>query len=130
MNLRKIANRAIRKVNPNISATLKLNMGISTDETGKRIARFEEIAVKIQPQSLSTQDLQLFDSLAQQGQLLNVYISGQIHALRRLSQKGADKLVFKAFGENEESEWLIKSVAESFPNWCKVVVWRQKVVVL
>ncbi|HDL3483856.1 TPA: hypothetical protein PW454_001803, partial [Mannheimia haemolytica] len=60
------------------------------------------------------------------GQLLNVYISGQIHALRRLSQQGADKLVFKAFGEKTESEWLIKSVAESFPNWCKVVIWRQK----
>lgn len=125
MNLRNIANRAITAVNPNIPATLKLNVGVQTDDTGKRVAKFDEVRVKIQPQSLSTQDLQLFDSLAQQGQLLNVYISGQIHALRRLSQKGADKLVFKAFGENEESEWLIKSVAESFPNWCKVVVWRQ-----
>ena len=125
MNLRNIANRAITAVNPNISATLKLNVGVQTDDTGKRVAKFDEVRVKIQPQSLSTQDLQMFDSLAQQGQLLNVYISGQIHALRRISQKGADKLIFKAFGENETSEWLIKSVAESFPNWCKVVVWRQ-----
>lgn len=125
MNLRQIANRAITTVNPNIPAVLKLNAGTETDDTGKRVAKFDEINVKIQPQSLSTNDLQLFDSLAQQGQLLNVYISGQIHALRRLSQQGADKLVFKAFGEKTESEWLIKSVAESFPNWCKVVVWRQ-----
>ncbi|MDW0617879.1 hypothetical protein P2G70_10150 [Mannheimia haemolytica] len=126
MNLRQIANRAITAVNPNIPAVLKLNEGMETDDTGKRVAKFDEINVKIQPQSLSTNDLQLFDSLAQQGQLLNVYISGQIHALRRLSQQGADKLVFKAFGEKTESEWLIKSVAESFPNWCKVVIWRQK----
>ncbi|OAQ15405.1 hypothetical protein F480_02390 [Bibersteinia trehalosi Y31] len=126
MNLRQIANRAITTVNPNIPAILKLNTGTETDDTGKRVAKFDEINVKIQPQSLSTNDLQLFDSLAQQGQLLNVYISGQIHALRRLSQQGADKLVFKAFGEKTESEWLIKSVAESFPNWCKVVIWRQK----
>lgn len=125
MNLRKIANRAITAVNPNIPAILKLNEGMETDDTGKRVAKFDEINVKIQPQSLSSNDLQMFDTLAQQGQLLNVYISGQIHALRRISQKGADKLIFKAFGENEESEWLIKSVAESFPNWCKVVVWRQ-----
>lgn len=125
MNLRQIANRAITTVNPNIPAVLKLNVGMETDNTGKRVAKFDEINVKIQPQSLSSNDLQMFDTLAQQGQLLNVYISGQIHALRRISQKGADKLIFKAFGENEESEWLIKSVAESFPNWCKVVVWRQ-----
>lgn len=125
MNLRQIANRAITTVNPNIPAVLKLNVGMETDDTGKRVAKFDEINVKIQPQSLSSNDLQMFDTLAQQGQLLNVYISGQIHALRRISQKGADKLIFKAFGENEESEWLIKSVAESFPDWCKVVVWRQ-----
>ncbi|MEG9476483.1 hypothetical protein QMO40_04630 [Mannheimia bovis] len=125
MNLRQIANRAITDVNPNIPAVLKLNVGMETDDTGKRVAKFDEINVKIQPQSLSSNDLQMFDTLAQQGQLLNVYISGQIHALRRISQKDADKLIFKAFGENEESEWLIKSVAESFPNWCKVVVWRQ-----
>ncbi|MEG9482510.1 hypothetical protein V6W59_09585 [Mannheimia sp. HC-2023] len=126
MNLRQIANRAITAVNPNIPAVLKLNEGMETDDTGKRVAKFDEINVKIQPQSLSSNDLQMFDTLAQQGQLLNIYISGQIHALRRISQKGADKLIFKAFGENEESEWLIKSVAESFPNWCKVVIWRQK----
>lgn len=125
MNLRHIANRAITTVNPNLPATLKLNIGTEIDDTGKRVAKFDEVHVYIQPQSLSTQDLQLFDSLAQQGQMLNVYISGQIHALRRISQNGADKLVFKAFGEKEQSEWLIKSVAESFPNWCKVVVWRQ-----
>lgn len=125
MNLRNIANGAINKINPNIPATLRLNTGAEIDETGKRVAKFDEVLVKIQPQSLSTQDLQLFDSLAQQGQMLNVYISGQIHALRRISQKGADKLVFKAFGEREPSEWLIKAVTESFPHWCKVVVWRQ-----
>lgn len=67
MNLRQIANRVITTVNPNIPAVLKLNAETETDDTGKRVARFDEINVKIQPQSLSTNDLQLFDSLAQQG---------------------------------------------------------------
>ncbi|AIK89333.1 hypothetical protein F9891_08425 [Glaesserella parasuis] len=125
MNLRSIANQHITTVNPNIQATLKLNTGYETSDTGKRVSKFEEFQVSIQAQSLSTQDLSLFDTLAQQGQMLNVYVSGQIHALRRISNQGADKLVFKAFGEESESEWLIKSVSESFPNWCKVVVWRQ-----
>lgn len=125
MDLQSIANSSIVAVNPNIKAILKLNNGYTVDDTGKRVSSFEEIPVKIQAQSLSTQDLSLFDSLAQQGQLLNIYISGQIHALRRITEKGADKLIFKAFGENEPSEWLIKSVSESFPTWCKVVAWRQ-----
>lgn len=125
MNLRSIVNQHITTINPNIQATLKLNTGYETSDTGKRVSRFEEFEVSIQAQSLSTQDLSLFDTLAQQGQMLNVYVSGQIHALRRISNQGADKLVFKAFGEESESEWLIKSVSESFPNWCKVVVWRQ-----
>lgn len=125
MNLRSIANQHITTINPNIPAILKLNTGYETSDTGKRVSKFEEFEVSIQAQSLNTQDLSLFDTLAQQGQMLNVYVSGQIHALRRISNQGADKLVFKAFGEESESEWLIKSVLESFPNWCKVVVWRQ-----
>lgn len=125
MNLRSIANSAINAVNPNIPAILKINKGLKVDDTGRRISDFDEIEVMIQAQSMSTQDLALFDSLAQQGRMLNVYISGQIHALRRITQQGADKLVFTAFGEDKQSEWLIKSVAESFPNWCKVIVWRQ-----
>lgn len=125
MNLRSIANQHITTINPNIPAILKLNTGYETSDTGKRVSKFEEFKVSIQAQSLNTQDLSLFDTLAQQGQMLNVYVSGQIHALRRISNQGADKLVFKAFGEESESEWLIKSVLESFPNWCKVVVWRQ-----
>ncbi|OBX10410.1 hypothetical protein QV09_05520 [Gallibacterium salpingitidis] len=125
MDLQSIANASIVTVNPNISAVLKLNQGYTVDDTGSREPLFEEVPVKIQAQSLSTQDLSLFDSLAQQGQLLDIYISGQIHAIRRITEQGADKLIFKAFGENEESEWLIKSVSESFPTWCKVVAWRQ-----
>lgn len=125
MNLRAIANRAISAVNPNIKAILKLNTGLTVDETGKRVSTFEEIPVYIQTQMLSTQELSMFDSLNQQGQLLNVYITGQFHTLRRIAGKGADKLIFTAFGENEPSEWLIRTVAESWAKWCKVVVCRQ-----
>lgn len=125
MNLRAIANGSITSVNPNIQATLKVNTGVTTDDTGRRTSSFDEETVTIQTQSLSSQELSLFDTLAQQGQFLNVYITGQLHVLRRITGKGADKLVFKAYGENEPTEWLIKSIAESWPNWCRVVIWRQ-----
>ncbi|MEG9500187.1 hypothetical protein [Mannheimia indoligenes] len=51
MNLRQIANRAITAVNPNIPAVLKLNVGMETDDTGKRVAKFDEINVKLQTQT-------------------------------------------------------------------------------
>lgn len=125
MNLNAIANAATQAVNPNSSATLRLNSGVQVDDTGKRISTFEDFPVTVQAQSLSTQELTMFDALLQQGQMLSVYVNGQFHALRRISQKGADKLIFTAYGETSESEWLVKSVQESYPDWCRVLVWRQ-----
>ncbi len=125
MNLRAIANAAIVAVNPNLSAVLKLNNGYTTDSTGRRTSGYTEQPVTVQTQTLSTQDLAMFDSLAQQGTLLYAYVSGQFHGLRRQDGKGADKLVFAAYGETETTEWLVKQVVESWPDWCKVLLWRQ-----
>ena len=124
-NLRAIANGAITSVNPNLPAVLKLNDGYTTDATGKRKSGYSEHPVTVQTQTLSTQDLSLFEGLAQQGTLLYAYVTGQFHGLRRQSGKGADKLVFTAYGETETTEWLVKQVVESWPDWCKVLLWRQ-----
>lgn len=126
MNLRAIANRAIQTVNPDIPAILKTGGRYETDETGRRTAVFDETEVVIQTQSLSAQERQEFDGLLQQGQMLNVYITGQLHVLSRIKSEGAQKLVFAPYGEEEMTEWLVKSIPESWPDWCKVVVWRQK----
>lgn len=125
MNLRAIANGLTSAVNPNMEATLLLNKGYQTDESGKRTASFDSERVLIQTQSLSSQERQEFDGLLQQGHMLSVYVTGQFSVLRRIAGKGSDKLVFAPYGETEPTEWLIKSVSESWPDWCKVVVWRQ-----
>lgn len=125
MNLRSLANSAIVAVNPNRTAVLKLNNGYETDNTGKRESAYRDYPVTVQTQTLSTQDLALFDSLSQQGSLLYAYVSGQFHGLQRQEGKGADKLVFAAYGENEPTEWLVKQVIESWSDWCKVLLWRQ-----
>ena len=83
MNLRAIANGAITSVNPNLPAVLKLNNGYTTDATGKRKSGYSEHPVTVQTQTLSTQDLSLFEGLAQQGTLLYAYVTGQFHGLRR-----------------------------------------------
>lgn len=125
MNLRAIANRSTQRVNPNMKAVLMLNQGYVTDAAGRRDTHYELTEVTIQAQSLSSQERQEFDGLLQQGAMLSVYVNGQFSVLRRIQAKGADKLVFAPYGETEPTEWLIKTVAESWPDWCKVVVWRQ-----
>ncbi|WP_231863719.1 hypothetical protein [Eikenella sp. NML080894] len=64
MNLRAIANAATVSVNPNLPAILKLNGGYTTDATGKRKSGYSEHPVTVQTQTLSTQDLALFEGLA------------------------------------------------------------------
>ena len=125
MNLRAIANSLTSTINPNIPATLLMNQGYITSVSGKRTESFIEEPVTLQIQSLSAHERQEFDGLLQQGQMLNVYITGQLHVLRRIQGKGAERLRFVAFGETEPSEWLVKSLTESWASWCKVVVWRQ-----
>ena len=44
VNLRKFANNAIAVVNPNIPATLNLNTGYETSDTGKRVSKFENLS--------------------------------------------------------------------------------------
>lgn len=125
MNLRAIANGLTSHVNPNIEAQLLLNMGYRTDNAGRREPYYERHGVTIQTQSLSSTERQEFDGLMQQGKMLSVYVTGQFAVLRRIEGKGADKLVFAPYGETEPTEWLIKQVSESWPDWCKVVAWRQ-----
>lgn len=125
MNLRNIANSVITGINPNITARLIANLGYEIDEYGNQIPKTEELQIMIQTQSLSTQDLQHLNLISQQGSFLYAYTDHFLYALRRPLNLGQDKLVFKAYGEDQESEWLIKQVVESYSNWNKVLVWRQ-----
>lgn len=125
MNLRGIANSITRSVNPNVHAVLRQNIGYTTNDSGERVSSFVEKSVVVQLQTLSSQDLQLFDGLAQQGELIYAYVSAQFYGLQREQATGADKLVFARWGENEPHEWLVKQVVESWADWCKVLLWRQ-----
>lgn len=125
MNLRNIANSVITGINPNITAKLFTNDGYEIDDYGNQTPKVTESDITIQTQSLSTQDLQNLNLTAQQGSFLYAYSDHFMYALRRGLKLGQDKLVFKAYGESEESEWIIKQVPESYSNWNKVLVWKQ-----
>lgn len=125
MNLSGIANSVISGVNPNQKAVLKINTGTTVDDAGKVKPCFTEQPITIQPQSLSTADLDHLNLINQQGQFMYAYITGQISAIRRSQGKGAEHVMFTAYGEDEPSDWVVKQVVESYPQWCKVLLWRQ-----
>ncbi|BET96531.1 hypothetical protein [Xenorhabdus taiwanensis] len=125
MNVRGIANSLITTVNPNTNAVLLTNDGYTTTNSGKQIPKYTEHEIMVQLQSLSTQDLEHLGVINQQGQFIYAYARGQISAIRRTKQKGSDRIKFTAYGENEESEWNVTKVIESYPMWVKVLLWRQ-----
>ncbi|HCT5325254.1 TPA: hypothetical protein OT022_001669 [Morganella morganii] len=125
IKVRALANTAIQCVNKNLPAVLMANDGYETDEAGATTPKFTSHDIFVQLQSLSTQDLEHLGVINQQGQFIYGYARGQISALRRATNRGADKLRFRAYGEDEESEWLVTQVIESYPSWVKVLLWRQ-----
>lgn len=125
IKVRTIANSAIQVVNKNLPATLIANEGFETIPGGKQFPKFASYEISVQMQSLSTQDLEHLGVINQQGEFIYCYARGQIEAIRRAKDKGADKISFVAYGESEPSEWLVTKVIESYPSWVKVLLWRQ-----
>ena len=125
MNLSAIANGMTSSVNPNMQAILKVNEGYEVDDYGDQIPKFIKHTITIQTQSMSTADLERLNYASQQGQFLYAYVNGSVSALRRSQGKGAEMMIFKPYGEDADAEWLVKQVVESYPDWVKVVLWRQ-----
>ena len=125
MNLSAIANGMTSSVNPNMQAILKVNEGYEVDDYGDQIPKFIEHTITIQTQSMSTADLERLNYASQQGQFLYVYANGSVSALRRSQGKGAEMMTFKPYGEDVDADWMVKQVVESYPDWVKVVLWRQ-----
>ncbi len=125
MNLRAMANGVITGVNPDQKAVLRVNTGNAVDDAGRIIPAFTEEPISIQLQSISTADLEHLNLINQQGQFIYAYVSGQLAVIRRAQGKGAEHVIFTAYGEEEASEWMVKQVVESYYTWCKVLLWRQ-----
>lgn len=125
MNLRAIANGMTSSVNPNMAAVLKVSDGYDVDDYGAQVPKYTEQQILIQTQSMSTADLERLNYVSQQGQFLYAYANGSISALRRSLGKGSEMMVFKPYGEDVDAEWMVKQVVESYPDWVKVVLWRQ-----
>lgn len=125
MNLRSIANSITRGVNPNnTQAVLMTNMGSQIMRGGKQVPIHDSASIEIQTQSIESDQLEHLNLVSQQGEYNFVYANGLISAQRRSLGKGEDFLIFKPYGEDQNTIWKVVKVLESYPDWTKVLVHR------
>lgn len=154
MNLHNMVRGAIRSVNPDIACLMFRSIGYqpSSDKSGTRIPVYRQFNVMAQIQTATYGDIQRLNAMGIQGVLRSVYLYGNWHGIRRTNQQGGDILQFPQetypnsflIDENDDAlvtdsgqllapdfpipsldSWLIVDVAETFPQWCRVIVQLQ-----
>jgi hypothetical protein len=126
MNIRKIVRKGITMVNPDVEATITRSTGYTTGATGKRIPTFQTIeGVKIQNQGQNGEALKQAQNLNVQGVVNTVYISGEWQGMLRGDKTGGDIMYFPEKSGGTPKKWMIIQVAESWPDFTKVIVCLQ-----
>lgn len=116
MNLHKIANSAIRRVNPNISAILKKYTGETIGPGRKPVPSYlpdQNVTIQLQP--ISRGDMQHVDGLNIQGLAKVIYVNGNYFSVQREMEQGGD--IFVINGE----QWLVVEPVELWPDWCRLI---------
>ena len=118
MNLHGIVSGAIGSINPFTLATLKVSTGSTTSADGTQVPTYAaDVTISAQVQPLTGGDLRQMEGLNLQGNFVGIYCNGNIQGLVRTTGQGGDLIVI-ASGVNAGT-WLVKTVLETWPNWCK-----------
>lgn len=116
MNLHKIANSAIRRVNPNISAILKKYAGETIGPGRKPLPSYlpdQNVTIQLQP--ISRGDMQHVDGLNIQGLAKVIYVNGNYFSVQREMEQGGDIFVIGS------EQWLVVEPVELWSNWCRLI---------
>lgn len=122
VNLRNIANKATRTINPNIPAIWKASMGYTTGMAGKTTPSYAaDVQLIIQAQALTKKEIEHIDAMNLSPCDRAVYVNGQVNGIDRESQTGGDLLVF------EGRTWLVVAILEGWTTagWCKAALTQQ-----
>lgn len=117
MNLHKIANSAIRRVNPNISAVLKKYDGYEVLPGRRRVPKYlpdQNVIIQLQP--LSKGDLQHVDGLNIQGLIKSIHVYGNYFSVQRELEQGGDLFII------DGKTWLVVEPIELWDSWCRLIV--------
>ncbi|MFZ4835764.1 hypothetical protein [Rouxiella sp. Mn2063] len=117
MNLRKIANSATRKVNPNITVELLKYDGQTMGQGRKPIPSYTtHTGISIQLQPLSGDDLKHIDGLNIQGLIKSIHVNGSYFSVQREKEQGGDIFIIG------DEQWLVVKPVELWPDWCRLIV--------
>lgn len=115
---------AISAVNPPTQLSIQTSNGYTTNGDGSRVPSYNDaVVVPGDVQALSAGDIQHLDSLNIQGRAMKFYINGNIDGIIRVFVQGGDLITIVAGGNNPQllaTIWLVKEVAEYWPDWCCV----------
>lgn len=120
MNLRSIANKATRAVNPNVSAQIYKSTGYTTADDGSVTPGYADpVTMQVQKQAVTQSDLLHLDNLNIQGQVVSIHTDGNWCGLNRKKGEGGDLFVIG------DDTWLVVSVPEVWPDWTRVIACLQ-----
>ncbi len=131
MNVRAIANRATRGINPNIAATVRVCTGYTTAANGKQVPAYvPPVPVTIQAQALAKKEVEHLDSMNLSNATRAIYADTQLTGVDRITRSGGDIVSFAdptgPFA-GIVYDWLVIAVLEdwSTAGWCKVALAEQ-----
>lgn len=123
MNLRAVANRATRGVNPNVAATLYASQGYTTDAAHRQVPAYAAPApITVQAQALTARELEHLAQMNVQGAERAVFADRRLAPVDRDAQTGGDLLLLP------DGWWLVTAMLQDWTmtsGWCKVALTRQ-----
>lgn len=122
VNLRRIANRATSRINPNVSIGYRRYSGVSVAADGTPGPQYDpQTSVIAQVQSLGKKEVDHLSSLRISNCERMVYVNFQLQATDRVAQTGGDLLVF------EGAVWQVEAILEGWTTagWSRAAVSKQ-----
>lgn len=122
MNLRGVANRLTRSVNPNVAATLYVSAGYVTDAAGRQVPAYRAPEqLECQTQALTKDEIKHLAEMNISGATRSIYANRQMTGVDRVAQSGGDLL------DMADGRWLVTAVLEGWTTagWCKAALTRQ-----
>lgn len=132
IRLRSMANRLTSGVNPNVTATLLVSTGYTTNTAGLQVPTYAAPeTVTLQVQALTQKELQHLDKLNITNGQAGVFIDRQLNSADRTTGSGGDMFEFANSpsipADLRGSKWLVVALLEGWPGsgWCRAAITRQ-----
>jgi len=123
INVRAAANAAIQVVNPDLTGTYYASNGYTINAASKQIPAYATgVAMALQLQAVTAQDLKHLEGLNIQGVLRSVHMRGNTQGVVRIAAKGGDLLYFPEVPGGTSRIWLVVKVLETWSDWSHVIV--------